>query len=160
MDKRKPLVLEPTVVFYEIDMNKIREFVNEEVSKILSGRIQLPVEVVIKLRDSQVHESGTAPSQITDIVQNEPKTVEYLGRGNWRGGNHPPYGYAIRNHKLVPDQNEQSVLRIIKGKFDAGLSCSEIRSELNQAGIAPRLERGANGWRLKTILRIINILKK
>jgi len=160
MDKRKPLVLEPTVVFYEIDMNKIREFVNDEVFKILSGRIQLPVEVVIKLRDSQFHESVTAPSHITDPVQSEPKIVEYLGRGNWRGGSHPPYGFSVKNHKLVPDENEQLVLRIIKGKFDAGRSCSEIRSELNQSGIAPRSERGANGWRVKTIKRIIAIFNK
>lgn len=47
MDKEEeePLVLEPTVVYYEIDMNKIREFVNEEVSKILSERDALAAEL-------------------------------------------------------------------------------------------------------------------
>ena len=73
-------------------------------------------------------------------------------KGEFCGGQ-APYGYAVDAHgKLVPNDAEQDVLRIVREMKDAGLSLNAIANELAHAGLVPR---SGKAWHAQQIKRML-----
>lgn len=70
--------------------------------------------------------------------------------GGYIGGNHP-YGWIPINGELVPQADEQDVLRGIWGLLDAGYSYRKVAAELNARRIPPRT---GDLWAFGTIRKI------
>lgn len=73
-------------------------------------------------------------------------------KGEFCGGS-APYGYAVDNDgKLVPNEAEQAVLRVVAELKAAGLSLRGIAAELDKAGLAPR---SGKAWQPQQIKRMV-----
>lgn len=72
--------------------------------------------------------------------------------GEFCGGN-APYGYAVDvDGKLVPNEAEQAVLRVVTELKASGLSLRGIATELARAGLAPR---SGKAWQPQQIKRMV-----
>lgn len=72
-------------------------------------------------------------------------------KGEFCGGQ-APYGYAVENGALVPNEAEQEVLRVVREMKDAGLSLNAIANELARAGLVPR---SGKVWHAQQIKRML-----
>lgn len=80
------------------------------------------------------------------VLQSRQKTVEkmrYMARNGIHTGGFAPYGYAIRDKKLVICPEEADIVREIFQMYASGHSYAMIARELNDRGIVTR--RG-NRW--------------
>lgn len=72
--------------------------------------------------------------------------------GEFCGGN-APYGYAVDvDGKLVSNEAEQAVLRVVADLKASGLSLRGIAAELDRAGLAPR---SGKAWQPQQIKRMV-----
>ena len=62
---------------------------------------------------------------------------ESISKG-WYLGGHPPYGYRVQDHKLVPNDKEAPVAREIFRRYASGESLTSIANDLNSRGIRTR----------------------
>jgi DNA invertase Pin-like site-specific DNA recombinase len=73
-------------------------------------------------------------------------------KGEFCGGL-PPHGFSVDNDgKLVRNDAEQDVLRIVREMFAAGLSYHAITNELRIAGLVPR---SGKVWHAQQIKRML-----
>lgn len=70
--------------------------------------------------------------------------------GGYVGGR-PPYGWKAEGGELVPDENEQEVLRLAGQLREEGRSLREIADALDAAGHEPKGER----WHPTTLARML-----
>jgi len=68
--------------------------------------------------------------------------------------NKPIYGYNLANGKLVPNKEEQKVIRRIQQLHKQGLSLAKIAEKLNAQGV--QTKRGGKQWYASTVHRMLN----
>lgn len=77
-----------------------------------------------------------------------------INNGNWLGGKYLPYGYGRENKKLVIDEEESEVIKMIFSWYLEGMGTKKISNHLNKLKILTRYNKSLT----KSI--IINDIKK
>lgn len=49
-----------------------------------------------------------------------------------------PLGWRYESGKLIPDESEQELIRIVRGYLELGLSYSDVADKLTKAGFSSR----------------------
>jgi hypothetical protein len=49
-----------------------------------------------------------------------------------------PLGWRYESGKLIPDESEQELIRIVRGYLELGLSYSDVADKLTEAGFTSR----------------------
>jgi site-specific DNA recombinase len=84
-----------------------------------------------------------------DVIRDRTRTGVRAAMEDGRRVGQPPYGYTVRDGRLVKHPDEQKILGRIRSRHAAGASLVTIAQELNDAGIAPRRGR----WHPTTVAR-------
>jgi DNA invertase Pin-like site-specific DNA recombinase len=71
-----------------------------------------------------------------------------IRQGNWLGGP-PPYGYEIRDHRLVINEEEAKWVRFIYQKYANRIPLIDVKFELDTQGVQPRRKGGT--WTLGSL---------
>ena len=71
-----------------------------------------------------------------------------IRQGNWLGGP-PPYGYEIRDHRLVINEEEAKWVRFIYQKYANRTPLIDVKFELDIQGVQPRRKGGT--WTLGSL---------
>ncbi len=94
-------------------------------------------------------------AQYDNALRTERSRLGKLNRvkqGFWMGGP-PPFGYEIRDGKLVENPNEsQSVKKIYKW-YSKGKTTQWIKTQLDTEGVSPRRRKGT--WSLGSVQKIL-----
>ena len=67
--------------------------------------------------------------------------VARIRQGNWLGGP-PPYGYEIKNHKLIINDEEAHWVRFIYQQYANRIPLIDVKFELDAQGVQPRRKSG------------------
>ena len=99
---------------------------------------------------------GVAKSVILKILNEANVKVGKVGRStdpkNYRN-NSPPYGYQIRDGKLVPNKAEMKICRfVVELRNRRGYSTTQVAKELERLGYKNRKKNTV--WNTATILNI------
>ena len=84
-----------------------------------------------------------------DVIRDRTRTGVRAAMEDGRRVGQPPYGYTVRDGRLVKHPDEQKILGRIRSRHAAGASLVTIAQELNDAGIPPRRGR----WHPTTVSR-------
>lgn len=99
---------------------------------------------------------GVSKSFVLAVVHRLGVKTAKAGRStdpnNYRNSS-PPYGYAVRDGKLVPNKSEMKICRlVIEFRGRRGLSTTQVTKELEIRGFKNR--KGRTVWNTNTILNI------
>jgi DNA invertase Pin-like site-specific DNA recombinase len=72
------------------------------------------------------------------------KFAESKKKGMWMGG-YPPLGYDVKDRKLLINEDEAKVVKLIYERFIETESCTLIAGELNRRGYRSKLRPNAKG---------------
>lgn len=72
------------------------------------------------------------------------KIAESKKKGMWMGG-FPPLGYDVKNRKLLINEEESEVVKIIYKRFIETESCRKVADELNKAGHRTKASKSKGG---------------
>ncbi|MDD2918971.1 recombinase family protein [Rhodoferax sp.] len=75
-----------------------------------------------------------------------------IRQGYWLGGP-PPYGYEIKDRKLVVNENESKWIRVIFERYADRVPLMDIKAELDRNGVEPRRKRGT--WTLGSLQALL-----
>lgn len=87
-----------------------------------------------------------------DVIRDRTRNGVRAAMEDGRRVGQPPFGYAVRDGRLVERPDEQQVLRRIRSRRAAGAPLATIAQELNEAGVAPRRGR----WHPTSIARALD----
>jgi DNA invertase Pin-like site-specific DNA recombinase len=71
-----------------------------------------------------------------------------IRQGYWLGGP-PPFGYEIKNRKLVVSETESKWIRVIFERYADRVPLMDIKAELDRNGVEPRRKKGT--WTLGSL---------
>jgi site-specific DNA recombinase len=87
-----------------------------------------------------------------DVIRDRTRNGVRAAMDGGRRVGQPPFGYTVRDGRLVEHPDEQRILRRIHSRHGTGASLATIARELNDAGISPRRGR----WHPTTIARVLS----
>jgi site-specific DNA recombinase len=87
-----------------------------------------------------------------DVIRDRTRNGVRAAMDDGRRVGQPPFGFKVRDGRLVEDANEQRILRRIRARHEAGDSLATIARELNDDGISPRRGR----WHATTVARALS----
>jgi DNA invertase Pin-like site-specific DNA recombinase len=67
--------------------------------------------------------------------------VARVRQGNWLGGP-PPYGYELKNRKLVINEDEAKWVRYVFDQYSQKVPLIDVKFELDRNGVQPRRQKG------------------
>jgi DNA invertase Pin-like site-specific DNA recombinase len=67
--------------------------------------------------------------------------VARVRQGNWLGGP-PPYGYELKNRKLVINEDEAKWVRYVFEQYSQKVPLIDVKFELDRNGVQPRRQKG------------------
>jgi site-specific DNA recombinase len=85
-----------------------------------------------------------------DVIRDRTRTGVRAAMDDGRRVGQAPFGYTVRDGRLVQHPGEQRILRRIRTRHAAGASLATIARELNDAGISARRGR----WHPTTVARV------
>jgi DNA invertase Pin-like site-specific DNA recombinase len=94
-------------------------------------------------------------SQYDNRIRSERSRLgrfQKIQQGNWKGGP-PPFGFSIKNKKLVVDVFESEWVKKIFDWYNSGVAVNEIRRRLDANGVMTR--RGNAKWSCGSIHKIL-----
>lgn len=101
---------------------------------------------------------GVSKSFVLAVIHKLGVNTGKVGRStdpvNYRN-NSPPYGYSVRDGKLVPNKSEMKTCRLVvelRGRRE--LSTIQVAKELEKRGFKNR--KGRTLWNTNTVLNIFN----
>lgn len=89
-----------------------------------------------------------------DITSERTKTVLDMKRKDGKVWNHTPFGFDRDGDFLMPNQNEQEAIALMKMMRNQGLSYRDIGHELELHGISPK--SGGKVWQAMTVKKILD----
>lgn len=87
-----------------------------------------------------------------DVIRDRTRNGVRAAMEDGRRVGQPPYGWTVRDGRLVEQPDEQRILRRIRDRRKAGASLAVIAQELNGAGVAPRRGR----WHPTSVARALS----
>jgi site-specific DNA recombinase len=87
-----------------------------------------------------------------DIIRDRTRNGVRAAMDGGKRVGQPPFGYTVRDGRLVEHPDEQRILRRIRSKHSSGASLAAIARELNAAGVSPRHGR----WHPTTVARALD----
>jgi site-specific DNA recombinase len=87
-----------------------------------------------------------------DVIRDRTRNGVRAAMDDGRRVGQPPFGYTVRDGRLIELPDEQQVLQRIRSRRAAGASLATIAQELNEARVAPRRGR----WHPTSIARALD----
>jgi site-specific DNA recombinase len=87
-----------------------------------------------------------------DVIRDRTRNGVRAAMDAGRRVGQPPFGYAVREGRLVKHPDEQRTLQRIRARHGDGASLATIARGLNDAGISPRRGR----WHATTVARALS----
>lgn len=87
-----------------------------------------------------------------DVIRDRTRNGVRAAMDDGRRIGQPPFGYAVRDGRLIERPDEQKILRRIRSRHAAGASLAIIARELNDSGTSPRRGR----WHPTTVARALS----
>jgi site-specific DNA recombinase len=87
-----------------------------------------------------------------DVIRDRTRSGVRAAMDSGRRVGQPPFGYTVRDGRLVEHPDEQRILRRIRNRHKAGASLAIIARELNDERISARRGR----WHATTVARALS----
>ena len=85
--------------------------------------------------------------------------IESIKKGHWLGGV-LPFGYDVANKKLVVNESEAKIVKMIFNEYNKGVGVTEIANNLKLRGVKNKHDKTLTGLQIMSILKNVKYIGK